>query len=130
MTDKSQDFANLSNQELAQIRTDWAYERTQLSSTRTFFALLRTGFAIAGVGTLVTSILARSYPEWVVAGVASIFILVGFGIIIGALRRYHERSEVLDERSEFRPISMRLMIALTALLLLATLAVMLLFLFG
>ena len=130
MTENSRELSHLSNHELAQTRTDWAYERTQLSSTRTFFALLRTGFAIAGVGALVSSILARSYPEWVVAGIASIFILVGFAIIIGGLRRFQERTEVLEAKSDFQPISMRLMIALTALLLLATLAVMLLFLFA
>lgn len=129
MTNEPQDIANLSNQELAQIRTNWAYERTQLSSTRTFFALLRTGFAIAGVGTLVTSILARSYPEWVIAGVSAIFILIGFVIIIGALRRYQERLAKVKTKSEFQPISMPLMITLTALLLMTTVLVMLLFLF-
>ena len=47
-----------------------------------------------------------------------------------SLKRYQERIELLEAKSEFQPISLRLMIALTAFLLLATLAVMLLYLFA
>ena len=56
-----------SPQDLAQQRTGWAYERTQMAAIRTYFALLRTGLAIAGGGAIITGILARGWPEWVIA---------------------------------------------------------------
>lgn len=75
--------------ELAQDRTDWALERTYMAATRTFFALLRTGIAIAGGGTLVTTFLASTWPEWVVGTLSGVFILVGFSIMSVGLQRYH-----------------------------------------
>ena len=79
------------SQEMAQERTDYAYERTQMAATRTYFALLRTGLAIAAGGSLVTTILASGYPDWVIGLLSAVFIVVGYTIIIGVRRRHRAR---------------------------------------
>ena len=78
MEDKSKALSS----DLAQEYTDWAAERTRMASTRTFMALLRTGLAIAGGGTLITALLVRNYPDWLVATLSGIFIIVGFPIML------------------------------------------------
>ena len=118
------------NQDLAQQRTGWAYERTQMAAIRTYFALLRTGLAIAGGGALITSILARGWPEWVIWLLASVFVVVGFGIMILGLRNYHQITQQLAIEDESTAISIRWLVALTVILLLATIAVLILFLLG
>lgn len=125
----AQETVSLPNQKLAQERTDWAYERTQMASTRTFFALLRTGLAIAGGGSAVTAILARDWPDWVVGLLASVFILVGFAIMLGGLQRYRKMAERLAVEGEVEAIPTRLIVVLTVVLQAATLAVLILFLF-
>lgn len=112
----------VSSRELARERTDWAYERT-------YFALLRTGLAIAGGGTLVVSILGKGWSDWVVGLLAGPFIVVGFIIILGALRRYHKLSKRLAlEDENIEPISTGLVVALTVILQVAIVAMLILFL--
>ena len=120
----------LSAQKLAQERTDWAYERTHMAATRTFFALLRTGLAIAGGGTLVTSMLAQGWPDWVVGLLSAIFIVVGFTIMLGGLHRYHRIAKRLAVEEELDTIPLGLVTTLTILLQAATVAVLILFLIG
>lgn len=119
-----------SSQELAQERTDWAYERTHMAATRTFFALLRTGLAIAGGGTLVTSLLVYGWPDWVVGLLSATFIIVGFTIMLGSLHRYQILARRLAVKSEVEPIPIRLVVAMIIVLQLATIAVLILFLLG
>ncbi len=117
-----------SSQELAQERTGWAYERTQMAATRTFFALLRTGLAIAGGGSAITAILARDWPDWVVGLLATVFIVVGFAIMLGGLHRYRQIAERLAVEGEVEAIPARLVIVLTVVLQVATVVVLVLFL--
>ena len=117
-----------SQQGLAQQRTGWAYERTQMAAIRTYFALLRTGLAIAGGGALVTSILARGWPDWVIWSLASVFVVVGFGIMILGLRNYHHITRQLAIEDETTAVSIGWLVALTVILLLATVAALILFL--
>lgn len=114
----------------AQTRTDYALERTHMAATRTYFALLRTGLAIAGGGTLVTSILAEGWPDWVIAILSSAFILVGFVIMIAGLQRYISEIENLSGKEEFKIISPKLLFVLTLILQAATVIVLILFLVG
>jgi putative membrane protein len=124
----AQETHSMSNQELAQERTDWAHERTQMASTRTFFAMLRTGLAIAGGGSAVTAILAYDWPDWVVGLLASVFILVGYTIMLDGLQRYRKMAERLAVEGEVEAIPTRLIVALTVVLQVATVIVLVLFL--
>ena len=118
-------------QNLAEKRTDFALERTRMAVTRTFFALLRTGIAIAGGGALVTAILGRGWPDWVVGLLAGVFVTIGFAIMVVALHGYNDMAgRFADEESDFNFISPKLLIALTVALQIATLAVLVLFLVG
>jgi len=115
---------------LSQARTDYALERTHMAATRTYFALLRTGIAIAGGGTLITTILGEGWPDWLVGLLAGLFIVVGFTIMIAGLQRYIFIAKKLAGEDEFRIISPKLLVLLTAVLQIATVAVLILFLFG
>ena len=114
--------------ELARERTDWAYERTQMASTRTFFALLRTGLAIAGGGSAITAILAKGWPDWVVGLLAGVFIVIGFTIMLGGLQRYHRLARRLKVEDDFAAIPVRLVVAMTIALQVATVIVLTLYL--
>ena len=115
-------------QDLAQQRTGWAHERTQMAAIRTYFALLRTGLAIAGGGAIITSILARDYPDWVIWLLASVFVVVGFGIMILGLRNYHKITQQMAIEDQATAVSIRWLVALTVILLLATTTALILFL--
>lgn len=115
---------------LSQARTDYALERTHMAATRTYFALLRTGIAIAGGGTLITTILGDGWPDWLIGTLAGLFIIVGFTIMIAGLQRYIFIAHKLAGNDEFRIISPKLLVLLTAVLQIATVAVLILFLFG
>jgi len=119
----------LNQQDMAQERTDWAHERTQMAATRTLFALLRTGLAIAGGGAAVTTILASGYPDWVIGGLSAVFIIIGFSIMLGGLQRYHQMAQRLAVSDEVETIPIRLITAMIVLLQIATLTVLILFLF-
>ena len=116
--------------DLSQTRTDYALERTHMAATRTYFALLRTGIAIAGGGTLITTILGDGWPDWLIGALAGLFIIVGFTIMIAGLQRYIFIADKLAGNDEFRIISPKLLVLLTAVLQITTVAVLVLFLFG
>lgn len=101
-----------------------------MAATRTYFALLRTGLAIAGGGAIVTSVLTTAWPDWVVALLSGVFILVGFTIMIAGLQKYMFIATTVAVDDEINIISPKLLIALTVILQVATLAVLLLFLIG
>jgi len=102
-----------------------------MAATRTYFSLLRTGIAIAGVGALVTSILADGWPEWVIGLLSSIFIFIGFAIVIAGLQRYLIiAKKLLSATDELNVMSPRLLISLTVILQVATVTVFILFLIG
>ncbi len=68
-------------QQLAQYRTVFAAERT-------LFAVLRTGLAIAGGGSLVSSLLGDAWPTWVQVTLVTIFLVVGYSMTLMGLARY------------------------------------------
>jgi hypothetical protein len=82
--------------------------------------LLRTGLAIAGGGALKTSILARDWPEWVIWLLSTVFVVVGFGVMIVGLQKYNQITEQLAIEDEPSAISFPLLAALTVILQLAT----------
>ena len=123
-------YDELNQQELARQRTAWAFERTQLAATRTYFALLRTGLAIAAGGTLVTTLLGTDWPDWITGTLAAVFIVVGFWIMIIGLKNYNDLIQELAVEGKSTTISVKLLVALTIILLLAVVAVLILFLFA
>ena len=116
------------NTELSRQRTAWSRERTQLSIERTFLSLFRTGMAIAGGGALITSILTRGYPDWIVATIASIFVVVGFGIMIVVLQRYVSYTKELEDEARITNFRPRTLVVATLLLQGALVAALVLFL--
>ena len=108
----AQETGSLSNQALAQKRTAWAYERTQ----------------IAGGGSAITVILAEGCPDWVVGLLAGVFIVVGFTVMLGGLQRYQHLARRLSVENDFAGVPIRLVVVMTIALQVATLIVLTLFL--
>lgn len=115
---------------LAELRTTYAYQRTLMASTRTFYVLVRTGLAIAGGGALVASVLAGHWPSWVTWSLSAAFVIIGFTIILGALLRYDQVARMLAVEGEVPGIPVQLVIVLTVALLAATATVLVLFVLG
>ncbi|MCP4360435.1 MAG: hypothetical protein GY796_20695 [Chloroflexi bacterium] len=105
-------------------KNDLALQRTYMAATRTYFVLLRTGIAIAGGGALVNRWLAE-LGRWRVIG------CIHFGRLYDHDRRFKKylliaKTSAVDE--QFSIISPKLLIVLTTVLQVATLAVLALFL--
>ena len=83
---------------------------------RTYLATLRTGFAIAGAGTVIVTILGRSWPEWLSLLLAGIFIVVGYTMIIVMLERYQKIVSKLRVDEELDVISPKYTIIITVIL--------------
>lgn len=62
-------------------------ERTHMAATRTLLALVRTGAAIAGGGALVTELLVKGWPHWVVVMLSSAFVILGYTLMWSALKK-------------------------------------------
>lgn len=69
-------------EELAEDRTEWAYERSLLANDRTFSAWIRTGLATIAVGFGVTRLLREVQPNWLVVTLGVLFVIVGGGILL------------------------------------------------
>src|SRR5688572_19988897 len=79
-------------------------DRTYMAATRTLLAVVRTGAVIAGGGTLVTQLLVKGWPRWVVVAISSAFVVLGYALIWSALKRgrkLRERLERVDEEQSF-----------------------------
>ena len=81
--------------------------------------------AIAAGGALVTSILARGYPDWMVGSLSGIFIIVGFTMMFVGVRRYNQ---IIQSFGGEQPYPMWLLILMTILLQAAIIVVLILFL--
>lgn len=68
--------------ELAEDRTDWAYERTLLANDRTFSAWIRTGLTTVAAGFAVTQLLTEVRPAWLIPSLGVLFVAVGGGIFL------------------------------------------------
>ncbi len=107
-----------------------ALERTRMSSERTLFALIRTGFAIAGGGVLVTKLLEKgTWPDWMAFLFSTIFVVVGFAIIIIGLHRYHQIFQKISIHDDIDPIPSRLITILVIVLQITLTAVIVVYLF-
>ncbi|MBZ4420194.1 DUF202 domain-containing protein [Myxococcus sp. RHSTA-1-4] len=62
-------------------------ENTHMAATRTLLALVRTGAAIAGGGALVTDLLVKGWPRWVVVTLSSAFVVLGYTLMWSALKK-------------------------------------------
>ena len=107
-----------------------ALERTHMAAERTYFSVLRTGLAIAGAGTVVVAILGASWPEWLNLILAGVFIAVGYTMIIVTLNNYQKIVNRLQIERKLNVLSPRLTIFLTAILQIALVIVLVLFIFG
>jgi len=84
------------NQQLAQQRTDWAFERTKLANQRTLVAWLRTGLAVVGFGSVIPRLLDNVEPAWLVNLIAVIFVVSGTMVLFFSMRSYREMTSKLE----------------------------------
>lgn len=61
-------------------------ENTHMAATRTLLSMVRTGAAIAGGGALVTDLLVKGSPRWVVVALSSAFVILGYALMWSALK--------------------------------------------
>jgi len=73
-------MAEKSKQDLAQDRTDWAFQRNLLAEQRNFSAWVRTGLTAMAVGFAVVKLFGETRPAWVPPVVGAL--LVGAGITV------------------------------------------------
>ncbi|QSQ25257.1 DUF202 domain-containing protein [Pyxidicoccus parkwayensis] len=62
-------------------------ENTHMAATRTLLSLVRTGASIAGGGALVTQLLVKEWPRWVVVALSSAFVILGYWLMWSALKQ-------------------------------------------
>lgn len=60
--------------DLAQVRTDWAEDRTVLANERTFAGWMRTGMAALGLAVGLKAVFGDFDPKWLAKSVATIFV--------------------------------------------------------
>ncbi|MEO8175118.1 MAG: DUF202 domain-containing protein [Sphingomicrobium sp.] len=80
-------MTQVSDNELAQSRTDMSEDRTILANERTFSGWLRTGFGAIGVGLALNALFNRFEPTWVPKGIATAFLVMAILIFLAAQRR-------------------------------------------
>lgn len=68
-------------------KTKLAEDRTLLANERTFAGWMRTGLAAIGVGVGFSALFQTIEPAWLPRAVASLFLLMGAGIIFSAQGR-------------------------------------------
>jgi putative membrane protein len=119
--DGSNGSASGGRSELAEQRTDWAEERTLLAKERTFAAWLRTALASFAVGFGVAELLGEVGPPWLASGIGVTLILAG-GAIVGIGFRNYRRALHELERHGVRGFPTWAMGVLTAVLVLASAA--------
>ncbi len=73
-----------------------ALESNYWAATRTLLALVRTGAAIAGGGALVSELLIKGWPRWVVWVLSTAFVLLGYWLIWAALKKGREMRDRLE----------------------------------
>ena len=75
------------SESLAEVRTDFAEDRTVLANERTFAGWLRTGFAAVGIALAFHALFVRLEPPWVPKAVATVFLGIAILIFIAAQQR-------------------------------------------
>lgn len=77
-------------------RVELAEDRTILANERTYAGWLRTGLATVGIGVGFHALFQRMEPGWVPRSIATLFLLIGLGVVIAAERRAHAVTERLS----------------------------------
>ncbi|MCQ8186569.1 DUF202 domain-containing protein [Parvularcula maris] len=80
----------------AEDRTDWAEDRTVLANERTFAAWARTAMASTALGLGFHAVVQKLEPTWLAKAGASLFILIGIGILAIAQANAKKVGERLD----------------------------------
>lgn len=77
---------NASSQPSSNESSQLELENTHMAATRTLLSMVRTGAAIAGGGALVTDLLVKGWPRWVVVVLSSAFVILGYALMWSALK--------------------------------------------
>lgn len=101
----------------AEQKTDLAEDRTLLANERTFAGWMRTGLAAIGVGVGFGALFQTIEPSWVPRLLATIFVLLGAGIVFAAQRRACEVLGKMDAHyvKATRSLNLRLIGWVTAI---------------
>ncbi|MCY1078549.1 DUF202 domain-containing protein [Archangium lansingense] len=67
--------------------SQFTLENTHMAATRTLLSMVRTGAAISGGGALVTELLVKGWPRWVVLTLSSAFVILGYALMWSALKK-------------------------------------------
>lgn len=73
--------------DLAETRTKFAEDRNIMAMERTFAGWIRTAFAAIGIGIAFNALFGELEPPWLARAIATVFILAGAALAIGAERR-------------------------------------------
>ena len=71
----------------AEFRTDLAEDRNIMAMERTFAGWIRTAFAAIGIGLGFKAVFGAFEPPWLAKAIATLFILAGAALALGAQRR-------------------------------------------
>lgn len=80
----------------AEFRTDLAEDRNIMAMERTFAGWIRTAFAAIGIGLGFKAVFGAFDPPWLARAIATMFILAGAALAMGAQRRACETMQRLD----------------------------------
>lgn len=96
MTNKDKS-TNLSNDELAEIRTSLAHGRSLYAAERTFAAWIRTGFSISGAGVTLATALQNTASRMISLVMGTILVLAGIIMFGYALYEYRNSFKYIKE---------------------------------
>jgi hypothetical protein len=74
-------------------------ETHYLAAIRTLLAAVRTGGSIAGGGALVTNLLVKGWPHWIVVALSSAFVILGYSLMWSAMARTRELRAQFERES-------------------------------
>lgn len=107
--------------EKAEVRTDWAEDRTIMANERTFNSWMGLGLGAVGVAIALKAVFGEFEPTWAAKGVASLFLAVAVLIFWSAQRQARKTLDRLS-KSAAEPMATKNFRRLAALMSLATLA--------
>lgn len=96
-TRRTEKARNGDNNDKAQVRTEWAEDRTIMANERTFNSWMGLGLGSVGVGIALKAVFGDFTPTWAAKAVASMFLLIAI-VIYWAARRQANRT--LDRLSD------------------------------
>jgi putative membrane protein len=102
--------------EAGETRVELAEDRTLLANERTFAGWMRTGLATVGIGVGFHALFLHMQPPWVPKAIATLFLLVGVGVVVAAERRACTVRERLSTHvvESARPMNLKVITAAMA----------------